>query len=163
MFKKPPPKTSTAKPRQRKSNSIRADRAKGKFLKTWKEQNYNITKTMNTLGYSKASYNKWITTDQKFADMINNYVDKVVDDSLEVMVELAVGEKDFRAAKFLLETMGKERGFAPHNNTTINIKELPKIELIMPSQEDIENYHNNNTVKEEIERDEEDLDNEELS
>lgn len=114
----------TAEQRQ-KSLAIRKQNAvalKQTAIETFRKYEGHIGKTCKSLGIARASFKSWIAENPEFAQAIADVREELIDNaerSLHRQSELM----DFQATKFILEKLGKDRGFGPEEvNPTTQIQ-----------------------------------------
>jgi len=128
---KPPRKKSktykpgfTAEQRQksldkRKQNAVAL---KQTAVETFRKCDGHIGKTCKSLGINRASFKSWIAENPEFAQAIADVREELVDNA-ERSLHRQSDMLDFQATKFILEKLGKDRGFGPEEvNPTTQIQ-----------------------------------------
>lgn len=90
---------------------------KAEFLISFVKNNGNRQKALDHVGLQRSSFYKWIDKDPEFKQAFEDAKEALVDRAEET-VHKSIKEGDVESAKFLLERLGKDRGW----QKTLNVK-----------------------------------------
>lgn len=130
---KPPRKKRKTKPPtftdEQRSKSIATRKANGiaaraAAVETFRKLECHVAKTVKALGITRATFLKWLEVDPDFAKSIAEAKEELIDNA-EKSLHRQSDLMDFQATKFILTTIGKDRGYienkGPDTATQINI------------------------------------------
>ena len=103
------------------------------FIKCYHKFNYHIGKTCEHVGIHRQTYYAWLQLNPNFK-MATEYLHEAYIDDAVACVNRAIGNDNVDAAKFVLKTLGKRRGFVESMDITSNGETIgvPTINIIMP-------------------------------
>ena len=89
---------------------VNEDRLKTKFLKTFEKTNFNISETCRQLKVSRNKFYKWLKLDDDFRERYETLKEVYIDLAESQLIKL-VQKGDFKAIRYLLDNLGKKRGY----------------------------------------------------
>lgn len=106
------------------------------FIQNYHKFNYHIGKTCEFVGVHRQSYYDWLKN-PNFKMACDCLHEAYIDDAV-ACVNRAIGNDNVDAAKFVLKTLGKRRGFAESMDITTNGESInvPIINIITPKQDE---------------------------
>ena len=114
---------------------------KEKFIEIFIEKRCNIKATCLALNISRWTYYDWCKRDDEFKKAVEEVQEGLIDDAESALGKM-IESKNVAAVIFFLKTRGKSRGYVEHQSYDVYRKELPTIQLVEPTPEDIEKFHN---------------------
>lgn len=106
------------------------------FISVYARLNYHISHTCEQIGVQRQSYYDWLKN-PNFKMAIDCLHEAYIDDAVSCM-NRAIANDNIDAAKFVLKTLGRRRGFIESMDITSNGETIgvPTINIIMPQKLD---------------------------
>lgn len=98
------------------------------LLTALRDNRGHIGRACEIAGVTRQAYYHYLKTDPDFAQAVENIRQGIVDDYVEALHDIAIGDKFFPAVKYFLNNHAKDRGFGPDEapqsapvNTQVNV------------------------------------------
>lgn len=91
--------------------------SQAEFLFNLPRFGYNISKTCEELNIPRSKFKKWKKQSALFHDKLIELQDALIDNAEESLHHLAKVERNFNAIKYVLDHIGKKRGWGDQKNT----------------------------------------------
>ena len=103
------------------------------FLESFtRNRKFNVSEACRVAGVTRSRFNDWMRLDPIFSAIINDYKESMVDKAIEKLDKL-LDQSDFRAISYVLDRLGKSRGFDPKIDISTNGQSI-SIHLHKPPQ-----------------------------
>jgi hypothetical protein len=86
------------------------DKKKAKVIKSFIENDTNVSKTCRACNISRKTFYLWKEQDEEFAALVDD-CEEAITDEIEGLLRERVRELDTTAIIFFLKTKGKKRGY----------------------------------------------------
>jgi len=81
------------------------------FLLSYPENNYNVSKTCDSMKIPRSLFRKWKRKSKVFREKFSELEDALIDSAEESLHKLVKVDGNFLAIKYVLDHMGKKRGW----------------------------------------------------
>lgn len=103
------------------------------FFANFEKFNFNINKTCAEIGISRDTYYYWFQTDADFKIKLDEYKNRYIDQAQSVLFDVLMHSKSdmlrLDAAKFVLKTLGKDRGYQENIDITSNKQQIKPVTI----------------------------------